>query len=700
MAGNKKRRSGMPADNHGEEGDSRAPDDEEEEIAPVEVARVPQGQVQLTEEKLIEVFTKTITAADPNVPKKKTCFDYTEGEFVHVGLTGADHLKVHFFMEGDLILQDSDAARDQEALSAMLEAKAKIEEANSDGQASEGADDGEYPADVLSGKLALKNQFNFSERATQTFNNPKRTKGICTEPPPKKNYSAQISRWEIHDAYLKDFDTKALEASITENKKVKVGSKKDGEETETSLATVTDTVETKDADAVVFASEAMARSMQLMERMVHTNSEAEAFNDFKYFEDKSEAKREDGRGNFLPLWRFVYDKAQRKTVSSICWNPEYTTLFAVGYGSYEFNKQVSGLICCYSLKNTSYPEYSYETESGVMCLDFHPQHSSLLCVGLYNGGVVVYDVRKGETVPVFEPESPESKHTDPVWQVSWNVQKEGDDSPLSFHSVSSDGFVKRWILKKNNMMSETVIQVQLEVPPMDTNEEEGETGPTKAPEPSQLVGLAGACCFDFNGNDANPLFVVGTEEGAINSYTNSYTCQHQRTYDGHRMSVYTVKWNPFHHGVFLSCSADWTVKLWDSNCSTPICTFDLGTSVSDVAWSPYSSTVLAVITADGKVRVYDLNVNKHEPVGETRVNKKAKLTHIAFNPIEPIVCVGDDRGVVQVLKLSTNLRKMSATKREEVLIENEIAKLDQVMIVPEDEKEEDIGALLEKAIQA
>lgn len=97
MAGNKKRRSGMPADNHGEEGDSRAPDDEEEEIAPVEVARVPQGQVQLTEEKLIEVFTKTITAADPNVPKKKTCFDYTEGEFVHVGLTGADHLKVHFF---------------------------------------------------------------------------------------------------------------------------------------------------------------------------------------------------------------------------------------------------------------------------------------------------------------------------------------------------------------------------------------------------------------------------------------------------------------------------------------------------------------------------------------------------------------------------------------------------------------------------
>ena len=27
------------------------------------------------------------------------------------------------------------------------------------------------------------------------------------------------------------------------------------------------------------------------------------------------------------------------------------------------------------------------------------------------------------------------------------------------------------------------------------------------------------------------------------------------------MAVYSVKWNPFHPRVFLSCSADWTVSL-------------------------------------------------------------------------------------------------------------------------------------------
>ncbi len=44
-----------------------------------------------------------------------------------------------------------------------------------------------------------------------------------------------------------------------------------------------------------------------------------------------------------------------------------------------------GLICLYSLKNTTHPEYSYSCEAGVMCLDFHPTSASLLAVGLYDG---------------------------------------------------------------------------------------------------------------------------------------------------------------------------------------------------------------------------------------------------------------------------------------------------------------------------
>ena len=83
----------------------------------------------------------------------------------------------------------------------------------------------------------------------------------------------------------------------------------------------------------------------------------------------------------------------------------------------------------------------------------------------------------------------------------------------------------------------------------------------------------------------------------------------------------------------------------------------MNNSVGDVAWAPYSSTVFAAVTSDGKVHVYDLSANKHEPVCEQKVVRKANLTKIVFNPKDPIVLVGDDRGCVTSLKLSPNLRR-------------------------------------------
>lgn len=59
-----------------------------------------------------------------------------------------------------------------------------------------------------------------------------------------------------------------------------------------------------------------------------------------------------------------------------------------------------------------------------------------------------------------------------------------------------------------------------------------------------------------------------------------------------------------------------------------------------------------------QVHIFDLNVNKYEAICQQQVvAKKTKLTHIEFNPVHPLIIVGDDQGYVTSFKLSPNLRK-------------------------------------------
>ena len=84
----------------------------------------------------------------------------------------------------------------------------------------------------------------------------------------------------------------------------------------------------------------------------------------------------------------------------------------------DFMKQTRGMILFYTTKNPSYPEYIFSTESGVMCIDCHPEHPYLVAVGFYDGSVGVYNVTEKTSGPTYLSTAKNGKHTDPVWQVS------------------------------------------------------------------------------------------------------------------------------------------------------------------------------------------------------------------------------------------------------------------------------------------
>ncbi len=68
----------------------------------------------------------------------------------------------------------------------------------------------------------------------------------------------------------------------------------------------------------------------------------------------------------------------------------------------DFTKQTSGMLLFHSLKNPSYPDYIFETKSGILCLDVHPEHPHLVCVGFYDGAVAVFSVTESLKRPVYQ----------------------------------------------------------------------------------------------------------------------------------------------------------------------------------------------------------------------------------------------------------------------------------------------------------
>ena len=639
----------------GNDDDSRMGEEDDEWMQP-KILMKPDDQLDLSAEELKEEFTRILTANNPHAPNNIVRYSFKE--CCYKMKMGVDQLAIHFSMDGNMLHKESDEGKRQltrlglgdgpseQNLSEMEipgEEELEIEQEGEDGEK-------DAPKEVaVSSKpleAALRNQFNYSERASQTFNNPYRERGTSTEPPPRTNFSATANQWEIYDAYVEDIEHQEK----MKEKKSKEKEDKDKKGKVTALEpTTTDEIQR------------ISKPAKIVERMVNQNTHDEIAQDFKYWEDASdEFKGNDG--TLLPLWPFKSEKGKKFSVTAVLFNPKYDDMFAVAHGSYDFLKQSTGLICVYSLKNPSFPEFTYETESGVMSLDFHPEHPYLIAVGFYDGAVAVYNLQEPTSNPSCISSAKSGKHTDPVWQVYW--QENDLDNQLNFFSISSDGRVSCWSLIKNDLHCTDIILIKMQ--------------PDNEVESGSAIDLACGTCFDFH-KSTDYLFLVGTEEGKIHKCSKHYSSQFLDTYHAHHMAVYAVRWNNFHPRVFASCSADWTVKIWDHNYREPMFTFDLGSAVGDVVWSPYSATVFGAVTDDGNVHIFDLSQEKYEPLCMQSVvtKKKTKVNHLAFNEHYPILAVGDDRGNALTLKLSPNLRK--CLKDKAYSKENEIAKMEKLL---------------------
>ncbi|KAG6970016.1 hypothetical protein JG688_00005070 [Phytophthora aleatoria] len=216
------------------------------------------------------------------------------------------------------------------------------------------------------------------------------------------------------------------------------------------------------------------------------------------------------------------------------------------------------------------------------------------------------------------------------------------------------------------------------------------------------------------------VYYVGTEDGLVHKCSVSYNEQYLQTYIGHTGPVYQLLVSPFCSDLFLSCSGDWSLKLWHQadthgEATLTFHSVDLAKAVLGASWSPSDAGVFAAVAEDGRIELWDLIQSTLDPIvrhfpkkyisvpvpvaqpvegdgldsssrdltpkegdndetyrdpnaveipATTMVEVPLECTTVAFAPKAPVLIVGDSTGDVTVYRVPAQVSKSATCNGE------------------------------------
>ncbi|XP_063759582.1 dynein axonemal intermediate chain 4 isoform X2 [Eleginops maclovinus] len=515
----------------------------------------------------------------------------------------------------------------------------------------------------------------YVERSMQTSNGTAKKKRIQTEKIVMVDEGTMASNWDIYDSFCVRNETQKSEnADKTETAGNTIkGQEKRSERSSSSTvctgSTISSALELEmpenssntEADLqLILLSESFQNSLLVMERSVVTNifqPKLAAYKKLPILQDPDrtvkpgieEQSKEDEASSSSPtlerLWAFSCELTRGNNITCMAWHKDNLDILAVGYGDCDLETKKPGLICCWSLKNPTWPERVFHCKSCVTSLDFSANNPAQLAVGMLDGTLAIYSVQRWNTTFITDSSACDKKHLHPVWQVSWTKQEmalSGEDRVEALVAVSADGRVTKWLLSSSGLDCIDLMKLKksqtLKKKPVENK---------KKSEPI-VSAMTPGLCVDFHPKDSS-IYLAGTSECLIHKCSVSNSQNVLGTYKRHFCPVNHVEWSPFSPDVFLSCSSDWSIQLWKQDCSNPVMSFkSTQRTVYTVRWSPNSSTVFAAINGQ-QVEIWDLNINIMLP--SVVHHAAAGVTSLLFASGTDCVLVGDIDGEVTVYQL-------------------------------------------------
>ncbi|EIW79202.1 cytoplasmic dynein intermediate chain [Coniophora puteana RWD-64-598 SS2] len=352
----------------------------------------------------------------------------------------------------------------------------------------------------------------------------------------------------------------------------------------------------------------------------------------------AEAGGDDTEGRRVKRVCAFYDEryGKNRSVTDIDWSPKYPELSAAAYNKNPAAlNEPDGIVAVWNLHLLERPEFIFHSQSDVLSVAFSPFHPNLLFGGTYAGQILLWDTR-ARHLPVLKTPLSAAGHTHPVYALTLV----GTQNAHNLVTSSTDGTVCSWLVDMLAQPQETLELVH--------------AGHNKTGEVA-ITSLA------FPDNETS-TFWVGTEEGNIYQAN-----RHDRAgakaglnaheiYRAHSGPILGVHFHPLAGPVdfsdlFLSASADWTVKLWRAqglgraggsgaaakagaapHSVSPLYSFDEADDyVYGVRWHPQHPAMFGIADGAGRFDLWNLNMDTEVPVVSTAVCAGRALNKLAWD---------------------------------------------------------------------
>lgn len=357
------------------------------------------------------------------------------------------------------------------------------------------------------------------------------------------------------------------------------------------------------------------------------------------------------------LWTFYCNLIHKRCVTSMSWNCKNKNILAVGYGKYKFTTKCDGLVCIWNVKSPRMPERRYDfPDDPVTYVAFSNHRWHILAVTFYSGSVLLIDiVARSQLVKANNHHYPLYY---PVRQARWFPQ---EHKTTVLITCGKGGRVFRY--KK----SEFFLSNKIMTLGRPHGKIHGIEQPRKCFARRVLASRQPAAEVLVQHPLDPQVYLVGSAEGCV------YICSVQHRHDykdifyAHTGPVYNIQFNPFCSKIFLTCGADWCIRIWADSVYQPLITLESGMSaVQDALWSPLHSTVI-VSTTGTFVELWDIRRRISKPMSSTKTPSQSFNNVLKFSENKFNVCVGDTDGNVHVMALSE--MPFSPSYQETVLVE-------------------------------